>query len=70
MGMALRKIVNENVSNEWTELKQFIGKEVLITVADFTQDNYENKLNVFFSLIGSIDIDSSELNELRRASMI
>ncbi len=70
LSIAIRKQINsKNIS--FTELKPFIGKNVIITITE--EQNESQKLEAFsdfFNLAGKISIDEVSINELREASLI
>ncbi len=55
---------------DFPELNQFFGKDVMITIDDNSSQNKDELLADFFALVKNIDIDQKEIEELREASMI
>ncbi len=70
LSVAIRKQINSNNIN-FSELKPFIGKNVIITITE--EQNHSEKLESFsdfFNLAGKITIDEESINKLREISLI
>lgn len=70
MTLTIKKRIIEN-NHELPELKNFFGKNVLITISDEFNDNSTSRdVENFLSLAGNISIDEAAVNELRELSLI